>query len=322
MKRILFLATVPLDIIEEYVSIDDWSNVMLPARLKELDAFVTIKRWLDEDIIDAILTHDVVNFLWAEDYIRHPTEFAQFLDKAEQAVTEAASHAARVPRVLNNTRLVRWNMDKKYLLDMQKAGFDIPMTEFVNAEEFSSASALHERLLLFQAAGSIVLKPSISASSTNTHLVADVASLSAEDIAYLDGCTKGRLESSLLVQRFEPTIAEGEYSFVFVGDKLSHVMLKKPKEGEFRCQSSFGGRVSQVAIENIDPGALSVVKAIFEVLGKWFGDGLAGDIGYMRIDGLVTEDRPFVLMEIEAIEPDLGLEMGGLDEMLSLLMNE
>ncbi|KAL3491066.1 hypothetical protein BJX62DRAFT_205797 [Aspergillus germanicus] len=322
MKRILFLATVPLDIIEEYVSMDDWSNAMLPVRLKELGTSVTIKRWLDMDIIDAILSHDVVNFLWAEDYIRHPTEFAQFLDKAEQAIKEAASRNANVPRVLNNIPLVRWNMDKKYLLDMQKAGFDIPTTEIVNAGGFSSASALHERLLRFQASGSLVLKPSISASSTNTHLIADVASLSAEDIAYLDGCTKGRLESLLLIQQFEPAIATGEYSFVFIGGQLSNVSLKKPKEGEFRCQSSFGGRVSQVAIEDINPGTLSVVKLILEALRQWFGQGAIGHIAYMRIDGLVTDDRPFVLMEIEAIEPELSLEKGGLVEILSLLMDE
>ncbi|CEL04167.1 hypothetical protein ASPCAL05298 [Aspergillus calidoustus] len=322
MKRILFLATVPLDIIEEYVSIDDWSNAMLPARLKELGASVTIKRWLDEDIIDAILNHDVVNFLWAEDYIRHPYEFAQFLDKAEQAITEAAGHNAKVPRALNNIPLVRWNMDKKYLLDMQKAGFDIPMTEIVDAEKFPTATALRERLLRFQASGSIVLKPSISASSTNTHLVADVASLSAEDMAYLDGCTKGRLESLLLVQRFEPAIATGEYSFVFIGDKLCNVALKIPKDGEFRCQSSFGGRISQVAIEEIGSETLSVVNAVFETLRKWFGEGPAADIAYMRIDGLVSTDRPFVLMEIEAIEPELGLEMGGLEEMLSILIDK
>ncbi|KAL3448047.1 pyridoxal phosphate-dependent transferase [Aspergillus insuetus] len=290
-------------------------------KLDELGASVTIKRWLDIDIIDAILSHDVVNFLWAEDYIRHPTEFAQFLDKAERAISEAATHTIRVPRVINNFALVRWNMDKRYLLDMHKAGFDIPATEIVDPGRFPSVSALHERILRFQSSGSIVLKPSISASSANTHLVADIGSLSAEDITYLEGCTKGRLESSLVVQQFEPAIASGEYSFVFVGGKLCNAALKTPKDGEFRCQTSFGGRICKAALEDIDPRAVSTVKGIFDTLRKRFGEESTIGIGYVRIDGVVTADRPFVLMEIEAIEPELGLEYGGLNEMLSLIMD-
>jgi hypothetical protein len=322
MKRILFLTTVTRDIIEEYAAIDEWSNTMLPSRLEELGALVTIKRWLDEDIIDAMLGHDVVNFLWAEYYIRHATEFAQFLDKAERAISEAVSRAARAPRVINNFALVRWNMDKGYLLDMQKVGFDIPATEIIDPESFASAAALHERLSRFQSSGPVVLKPSISASSANTHLVADIGSLSTEDIAYLDGCTKGRLESSLVIQQFEPAIVLGEHSFVFVRGKLCNAALKTPKDDEFRCQTSFGGRVCKAAIEDIDPRAVSTVRRIFDTIRKRFGEGSTGDIGYVRIDGLVTEDRPFVLMEIEAIEPELGLEFGGLDEMFSLLMDD
>jgi glutathione synthase/RimK-type ligase-like ATP-grasp enzyme len=322
MKRILFLTTVTRDIIEEYAAIDEWSNTMLPSRLEELGALVTIKRWLDEDIIDAMLNHDVVNFLWAEYYIRHSIEFAQFLDKAEGAISKLAARTAKAPLVINNFALVRWNMDKRYLLDMQKAGFDIPATEIIDPESFPSAAALHERLLRFQPSDPVVLKPSISASSANTHLVADIGSLSAEDITYLDACTRGHLESSLVIQQFEPAIASGEYSFVFVGGKLCNAALKTPKDGEFRCQTSFGGRVCKAALENIDPRAVSTVKSIFDTLRKRFGEGSIGDIGYVRIDGLVTEDRPFVLMEIEAIEPELGLEFGGLNEMLALLMDE
>ncbi|KAL2807575.1 hypothetical protein BJX63DRAFT_411922, partial [Aspergillus granulosus] len=151
---------------------------MLPLRLSEMDAHITIKRWLDEDIVDAILNHDVVNLLWAEDYIRHPTEFARFLDKAETAVKESANHPLRTTRVINNIALARWNMDKKYLLDMENAGFDISATEIIDPKRFPLASALHQRLRLFQFARPVVLKLSISASSTNTYLVADLASLS------------------------------------------------------------------------------------------------------------------------------------------------
>lgn len=317
MKRILFLTTVPPKIIEEYVAIDDWSNEMLPTLLSERGASVTIKCWTDEDIIPAIMHSDLVNFLWAEDYVQHPDEFENFL-KIFQRTIEASG--ANTPCVMNHIDLVQWNMDKKYLLDMQNAGFDIPKTEIVDAEQFSSVSALHQRLQIFQPSGPIVLKPAVSASSNKTRLVTDISTLSVDDVAYLESCIKGDLRSSLIVQQFEPAIATGEYSFVFIGDQLSHVALKAPKSGEFRCQPQFGGRHSRKDIVEIEERTLSAVNSIFDTLWTWFGTGSTGEMGYVRIDGLVTDDRAFVLMEIEAIEPSLYLEMGGLQEMLSLLL--
>ncbi|KAJ5360332.1 hypothetical protein N7517_009523 [Penicillium concentricum] len=211
-------------------------------------------------------------------------------------------------------------MDKNYLLDMQRAGFDIPTTKIIDAEQFSSASVLQQRIQMFQSSGSIVLKPSISASSNNTRLISDISALSNDDTAYLDSCTKGDLQSSLVIQRFEPAIATGEYSFVFIGEHLSHVFLKVPKSGEFRCQPQFGGMISPKTIDAIEERTLSMVNAIFDTLRMWFGKGSTGEMGYVRIDGLVTDESAFILMEIEAIEPCLYLEMEGLQDMLSLLL--
>ncbi|KAJ5865370.1 uncharacterized protein N7529_007286 [Penicillium soppii] len=319
MKRILFLTTVPPHIIQKYVSDDDWSNDMLPAHLSKRGASVTIKRWTDEDIITTILDSDLVTFLWAEDYIQHPVAFREFLETAKKAI-EIDRNGANPPCVMNHIDLVKWNMDKSYLLDMQRAGFDIPTTEILDAEQFSSPSALHQRLQMFQLSGSVVLKPSISASSNNTRLISDISALSNDDTAYLDSCTKGDLQSSLVIQRFEPAIATGEYSFVFVGDRLSHVVLKSPKSGEFRCQPQFGGLLCPQPINTIEERTLSMVNTIFDTLRMWFGKGSTGKMGYLRIDGLVTDETAFILMEIEAIEPCLYLELEGLQEMLSLLL--
>ncbi|KAJ5564519.1 hypothetical protein N7513_000761 [Penicillium frequentans] len=317
MKRILFLTTLPPSIIDEKVAFSDWSNDMLPRLLSERGASVTIKCWTDEDIIPTIMENDLVTFLWAENYIQHPDDFEGFLQKCKTAI-EASG--ANTPCVMNHIDLVQWNMDKKYLLDMQNAGFDIPRTEIVDAEQFSSVSALHQRLQTFRSSGSIVLKPAVSASSNNTRLVTDTSALSVHDVTFLESCIKGNLRSSLIVQQFEPAIATGEYSFVFIGEKLSLVVLKAPRSGEFRCQHEFGGRHSRKDIADIEERTLSMVNSIFDTLWTWFGHGSTGVMGYVRIDGLVTDERAFVMMEIEAIEPHLYLEMEGLQDMLSLLL--
>lgn len=317
MKRILFLTTLPPSIIDEKVAISDWSNAMLPRLLSERGASVTIKCWTEEDIIATIMENDVVTFLWAENYIQHPHDFDKFLEKCKTAIKASGANA---PCVMNHIELVQWNMDKKYLLDMRNAGFDIPKTEILNAEQYPSVSALHQRLQTFQSSGSIMLKPAVSASSNNTRLVTDISALSVDDVAFLESCIKGDLRSSLIVQQFEPAIATGEYSFVFIGEKLSLVVLKAPKSGEFRCQDEFGGRHSRIDIAELEERTLSMVNSIFDTLWTWFGNGSTGVMGYVRIDGLVTNERAFVLMEIEAIEPHLYLEMAGLQDMLSLLL--
>lgn len=319
MKRILFLTSVPPHITDKYVSANDWSNLMLPARLSDRGASIIIKQWTDEDIIASLLGSDLATFLWAEDYVRYPDAFGRFLQTAKQAI-EGSGGEQNAPRVMNHIDLVEWNMDKKYLLDMQAAGFDIPKTEIFDIEQPCSVSSIHQWLQAFQPSGSLVLKPSVSASSNNTHFISDISVPSDEDTRYLKSAAKGELQSSLVVQPFEPAIATGEYSFVFVRQRLSHVVLKMPKSGEFRCQEHFGSRVTRIPIESVGTSTLSTVNAIFNHLWGRFGNGTTGEMGYVRIDGLVTEDRPFILMEIEAIEPHLYLEMDGLEDMLSLLL--
>lgn len=318
MKRILFLTSVPPHITAQYVSDNDWSNEMLPARLMDRGSSITIKQWTDEDIIDSLLESDIATFLWAEDYVRYPDAFESFLQTAKQAIE--ANGGQKPPQVVNHIDLVEWNMHKKYLLDMQAAGFDIPKTEIFDIDQPCSVSKLLQRLQAFQPSGPLVLKPAVSASSNNTHFISDISALSDEDTRYLRLIVKGELQSSLVVQLFEPAIATGEYSFVFVGQLLSHAVLKVPKSGEFRCQEQFGSRVTRIPIESIGEKTLSTVNAMFDYLWGRFGNGATGEMGYVRIDGLVTDDRPFILMEIEAIEPHLYLEMDGLEEILSLLL--
>lgn len=318
MKRILFLTSVPPHITAQYVSDHDWSNEMLPARLSDRGALVTIKQWTDGDIMDTLLESDLATFLWAEDYVRYPDAFESFLQTARQAIE--ANGEQNSPQVMNQIDLVEWNMDKKYLLDMQAAGFDIPKTEIFDIEQPCPVSILLQRLKLFQSSGPLVLKPAVSASSNNTHFISDISAPSDEDTRYLQSVAKGELQSSFVVQPFEPAISTGEYSFVFIGQRLSHVVVKVPKSGEFRCQEQFGSRVTRTPIESIGEKTLSTVNAIFDHLWGRFGNGATGEMGYVRIDGLVTDDRPFILMEVEAIEPHLYLEMDGLEELISLLL--
>ncbi|THC95645.1 hypothetical protein EYZ11_004858 [Aspergillus tanneri] len=201
--------------------------------------------------------------------------------------------------MINDINLIQWNTNKRYLLEMEQEGFAIPETRLVQPEKYT-VSGLHALVQDFFPSGSVVLKPSISGSAIMTHRVTDTSTMSLDDLTFLKLCTQA-----------------GEYSFIFVCTSLTHVMLKRPKEGDYRVQDIYGGFNKLLDIRSINADTLQVVQEIFMSLQRRFGEGR---VGYVRIDGLITNDRPFVLMEIEAIEPHLWLETGnGVDEMLNIL---
>ena len=84
---------------------------------------------------------------------------------------------------------------------------------------------------------------------------------------------------------------------VFMGEAHSQAALKRPATGEFRVQHEFGGSAElRQPLEAVLDGARSVLRAI------------DGSTAYLRVVGVLQDGR-FVLMEAEAIEPDLFLRM-------------
>jgi glutathione synthase/RimK-type ligase-like ATP-grasp enzyme len=155
------------------------------------------------------------------------------------------------------------------------------------------------------AQGSIVLKPSISGSSKQTHLIADPTSLTAVDEEHLAQLLRTGIDGSLLVQVYESAITNGEYSLVFIGGQHTHTMIKVPITGEFRCQAEFGGDEREIEPAEVPEQAKQCATKVMHLLNE-----KVGAVTYCRIDGVIRQETgKFVLMEIEAIEPDLWLEI-------------
>jgi glutathione synthase/RimK-type ligase-like ATP-grasp enzyme len=99
----------------------------------------------------------------------------------------------------------------------------------------------------------------------------------------------------VLVQRFEESISEGEWSLVFFRGQLSHAVLKVPLAGDFRVQKEFGGTsVPAAAPDRVGETARQVLA---QVEFPWL---------YARVD-LVDSSSGVRLMELEMLEPDLFL---------------
>jgi Glutathione synthase/Ribosomal protein S6 modification enzyme (glutaminyl transferase) len=194
--------------------------------------------------------------------------------------------AKRGARIFNPVHLMRWNLDKAYLMDLIGRGVDVIPTELVRR---SSTETLSE-IMRSNAWTSVVVKPSISASAYRTIRVMGSFDL-AKGEQHFDELRQTR---DVIVQPYlSEVITHGEWSLMFFCGEFSHAVVKKPATGDFRVQAEHGG-VAKAAKPRpgILKSALQVVAALPEVPL------------YARIDGVEVSGR-FLLMEAECIDPYL-----------------
>jgi glutathione synthase/RimK-type ligase-like ATP-grasp enzyme len=206
-------------------------------------------------------------------------------DEAPDAFSVWLESLAYLPAVvLNPPGMMRWNLDKRYLLGLADWGVAIPETRVTSGDPDADA-----RLIAEMGEGLIVIKPAVGQSGHHVTRV-EPGALSAA-IAQHAG-------KPVIVQAFVPEIQEsGELSCVFFNCEFSHAFLKRPAPGEYRVNSQYNGRNEPAA-----PSGPSIEQAR-SVLRT-----LAETPLYARVDG-VLRDGQFVLMELELIEPGLGLTL-------------
>jgi glutathione synthase/RimK-type ligase-like ATP-grasp enzyme len=192
---------------------------------------------------------------------------------------------ARGARVWNPTALVRWNIDKRYLLELAAAGVSTVPTVVLDGDVTERLpAALAER-----GWPAAVVKPTVSASAHDTVLVKD-----GDVSGVADAIAAGRMRRPILVQPFVQEIqTRGEWSVVFVDGAVTHTVLKRPASGEFRVQPRLGG-TAEIACAS---------AAVLAGAGRAL-DALPLPPLYARIDGVETRDG-FQVMEAEVNEPGL-----------------
>ena len=217
----------------------------------------------------------VVRSVW--DYHLRPHNFMRWVD----------SVSSRMP-ALNPPEMIRWNMDKRYLQEIEAAGFAVPRTVFLQEGTEVDLAEMTHRTGCTQ----VVVKPLISASAYETRRIADPTQ---ENNQWLNAMLKDR---SMMVQEFIPEIqADGEWSLIFAGEELTHAVHKVPKPGDFRVQEEHGG-LHKLAAPPQD--ALAMARKILRQF--------APDAVYCRVDMVMRKGRA-TLMELELIEPLLHFEL-------------
>jgi glutathione synthase/RimK-type ligase-like ATP-grasp enzyme len=225
-------------------------------------------------------TYDLVYTAAPWDYPNHAIEFMQVM---EQVAGTSAS-------LVNPVELVRWNVAKTYLQDLQSRGIAIVPSQWYERFRKNDLPSWFEKA----ASRKIIVKPVISANAANTFLLEEP----------VDAPTLNRLGSvfanrAFMVQPFIENIrSEGEFSLFYIDGVLSHAIQKIPKPGDFRVQEEHGGN-----IVSANPGAQ--LKSAGEAVIRLVEPAPV----YARVDFVRAADSGFLLMELELIEPSMYLRM-------------
>jgi glutathione synthase/RimK-type ligase-like ATP-grasp enzyme len=260
----------------------------LIARGHEAPAVVWDDTTVDWSAYDAI----VIRSTWG--YHERLPEFIQWLDHLKQLKA----------KVWNPVKLMKWNADKRYLLDLEDKGVPIVPTFWIYPEE---QPPYLDAILETQGWLEAVVKPAISGGAYLTER------FSMENAAEKQDTLHQILQTGpAMVQPYLAEIeTDGEYSFIYFGGEYHFTIQKRPKSGDFRVQLEFGG-----SIDVINPGP-ELIEQANKVMRS-----LEYPTLYARVDGVIVDGR-FLLMELELIEPYLSLEHypGSADKMADVVIS-
>jgi glutathione synthase/RimK-type ligase-like ATP-grasp enzyme len=193
---------------------------------------------------------------------------------------------ARLPRVLNPAAVVRWNANKRYLLDLAAAGLPVVPTTFVSpGEPFNPPT------------GPFVIKPAIGAGSKDAaRYSAEQAEAAVAHVHRLHGAG-----TTAMVQPYLDRVEiDGEVDLVFIGGRYSHSVRKEAMLGA--CARTEGALFFQ---EDIRPYEATTEERTLAERVIASVPGGASQLLYGRVDLLPTVNEGPVVTEVELIEPSL-----------------
>jgi hypothetical protein len=255
-----------------------WDDDQEAARLAGAEFVV----WDDPDVDWEAYDRVVVRSVW--DYSRRVEEFLAWCGEVGPE------------RLRNTPELVAFDADKRYLGEL---GVAIAPTTFVAPGD-----------PLPELAGEVGVKPNVSAGARDTGRFGPARH--GEAIALIE-----RIRASGRVAIVQAYLADvdriGETALVFIAGQLSHVLHKRPVlrgEGEAPLGDDEHGPAAVMLEDDlVRPGSAEPAQREFaeavvaEVTGR-FGTPL-----YVRVDVADDDDGSPVLMELEAIEPCLYLDL-------------
>lgn len=226
-----------------------------------------------------------VGFLPDRLLLRTPWDYVERLDDFLRWTEDVESSGRSL---WNPADTVRWNYDKRYLVELASRG--IPVVPTVVAS-YRALDVVVDEVLAKFTSERIVVKPAVSSSSNGVQVVP------AEKKALLDAAKGMEDRGGAVFQPFVDAVsAQGELSMIFTRFdevEFSHAVAKVPKTGDFRVQQQHGGEYRR---ETPSDALYELSRQVLEALPvRWL---------YARVDWLQWQTEP-QLGEVEVIEPHL-----------------
>lgn len=234
----------------------------------------TLRLAWDDRFFDWSTTKSVL-FRTTWDYFDRFDEFSQWLEKVSRQTT-----------LLNSEAIIRWNIDKHYLLDLEHKNIHIAESHFIEQGAKVTLSQLHHILNW----DDTVLKPCISGAARHTY------KLNPENLEQHESIFQELIANeAMMLQPFQYNIVtKGEVSMMVFNGEFTHAILKKAKSGDFRVQDDFGGTVHDYTPTSDEIKFAEATVKVCDELPI-----------YARVDIFEDNDGDIALSELELIEPEL-----------------
>ncbi|QZH63947.1 ATP-grasp domain-containing protein [Mycolicibacterium farcinogenes] len=252
---------------------DDGDDAGLVTALRNRGLHARWLAWDDPETLDADLV--ILRATW--DY---PERLDEFL-----------AWTRSVPHLINSAQIVQWNTGKHYLDDLARLGVPVVPTGYF---------AVGERVIVPD--GEVVVKPAVGASSARAQRFVDASAALAHAAALHAG---GR---AVLVQPYDPRIADGETALVFLGGEQSHAFTKGPILPPAGQSPEFEetGTYAHESLSPADPDdevwevGRQAIDAVVRLL-----DLTPEELVHARVDVIGGPEDPR-LLELDLVEPRFG----------------
>jgi len=205
---------------------------------------------------------------------------------------EFLSWAQRCRATSNPAGVLRWNTDKRYLLDLRDSGVPIVPTVFTEPGQLLRVPS--------EWTGDVVVKPAVSASAGDTGRYANGSPDAAALAATLHA--DGRV---VMAQPYQSGIETGgETSLIYLGGEFSHAVAKGPLLTRHGTRAAAGGDATPAT--NTSTSATFPQFAVADAALRAVSTG-SSELTYARVDLIPGDDGQPLLLELELVEPGLFL---------------
>lgn len=207
-----------------------------------------------------------------------------YFENDQDVFLQAMAQIGKKTELFNRFKVLKWNANKAYLEEMTRLG--APTIPTVKLDHISEAQVL--RAMQTLRADKVVIKPDVGGGAWRQALY--------EKGQNFPDRTELPPHGAMIQPFLKNVEEEGEYSFLYFGGRFSHALLKSPKTGDYRVQSSYGGTEQPYSPTNIERKQARSILDVLEFIPL-----------YARVDLLRADDGRLLLIELEMVEPYLYL---------------